>query len=165
LNNPLKYLDPSGNSPDVIDPTAGSGPQVGRPSAGRGGFGGGGSTGTSGKLSTFPTTNTSGTSKNIKQGEFSIINWNGYPKNGPKPEGTYRLLGGKEYQDARKAANNANKAIHKKDPSVNGKQIHEIKPVKFGGSPTDKANKIPLTKQEHAKYTTYWNNLMRNLTK
>jgi len=44
-----------------------------------------------------------------------------------------------------------------------GKQIHEIHPVKFGGSPTDPANKIALTPAEHAKYTTFWNRLMKDL--
>jgi hypothetical protein len=35
--------------------------------------------------------------------------------------------------------------------------------VKFGGSPTDPANKIALTPAEHAQYTTFWNRLMRDL--
>jgi len=106
-----------------------------------------------------------GTGKTVKEGEFSVTNWNGYPKNGPKPQGPFRLLEGKEYEGARKSANNANQAIHKADSSLKGKQIHEVHPVKFGGSPTDKANKIPLTPKEHAEYTKYWNNLQRNINK
>lgn len=106
-----------------------------------------------------------GTDKSIKQGEFSINNWEGYPNNGPKPDGPFRLLEGEEYQNARKAANNANTALHRKDPELKGKQIHEIHPVKFGGSPTDNAKKIPLSPKEHAEYTRYWNNLMRNIKK
>jgi hypothetical protein len=37
--------------------------------------------------------------------------------------------------------------------------------VKFGGSPTDPLNKIPLTPAEHAPATTWWNQLQRDLTK
>jgi RHS repeat-associated protein len=104
-----------------------------------------------------------GTGNSVKQGEFSVTNWDGYPKNGPKPKGPFRLLEGKEYEDARQAANNANAALHRIDPGLKGKQIHEIQPVKFGGSPTDSVNKIPLTPKEHAEYTRYWNNIMRNI--
>jgi toxin YxiD len=43
------------------------------------------------------------------------------------------------------------------------KQIHEIKPVKFGGSPTDPANKIPLSRPDHAKLTVWWNRLLKEL--
>ena len=85
--------------------------------------------------------------------------------NGPKPEGPFRLLEGEEYQNARKAANSANAALHRKNPELKGKQIHEIHSVKFNGSPTDNGNKIPLSPKEHAEYTRYWNNLMRNLKK
>jgi len=44
-----------------------------------------------------------------------------------------------------------------------GKQIHEIQPVKFGGSPTDPANKIALTPQEHYPLTTWWKRFQRGL--
>ncbi|UZQ52274.1 HNH endonuclease signature motif containing protein [Clostridium kluyveri] len=44
-------------------------------------------------------------------------------------------------------------------------QIHEVHPVKFGGSPTDISNKIPLTPKEHAQYTTWWNRLLKELKK
>ena len=74
------------------------------------------------------------------------------------------LLTGEAYKEARKAANKANAALHAADPAkYAGKQIHEIIPVKFGGSPTDIANKIALTPAEHAKFTTFWNKLMRDL--
>lgn len=98
-------------------------------------------------------------------GEFSIANWSDYPTAGgvPQPEGPFRILQGQEYQDARDAANAANRALHTSDPSYDGLQIHEIQPVKFGGSPTDIANKIGLTQQEHALYTTWWNRLLRQV--
>ncbi|MGR4866916.1 RHS repeat domain-containing protein [Caulobacter sp. LARHSG274] len=93
------------------------------------------------------------------QGSFSITDWSGYPAGLPKPQGPVRLLQGEEYTAARNAANQANRAAHKADPALNGLQIHEIKPVKFGGSPTNAANKIPLTQAEHSPVTTWWRNL------
>jgi hypothetical protein len=71
---------------------------------------------------------------------------------------------GAEYDAARKAANEANAALRRAAPAeYAGKHIHEIQPVKFGGSPTDPANKIALTPSEHAKFTTWWNRFMRNI--
>lgn len=94
-------------------------------------------------------------------GAFSISDWSGYP-DGPKPAGPFRILDGKEYDTTRKDANTVNSAIHKTTPSLKGMDIHEVHPVKFGGSPTDPANKIPLSRLEHAKYTTWWNELLRS---
>jgi hypothetical protein len=99
----------------------------------------------------------------IPQGSFSIFSWAGYPASLPKPTGIFRLLEGAEYDAARKAANAANRAMHKADPTLAGKQIHEVKPVKFGGNPTEPANKIPLQPKEHTEITTWWNRLMRDI--
>jgi hypothetical protein len=44
-----------------------------------------------------------------------------------------------------------------------GKQIHEVLPVKFGGNPTDPANKIALTPGQHAELTNFWNQLLRDV--
>jgi RHS repeat-associated protein len=101
---------------------------------------------------------------NFKSGSFSIRDWTGYPSRIAKPKGPFGLLEGAEYDAARKAANEANAALRRADPAkYAGKQIHEIQPVKFGGSPTDPANKIGLTPRQHAKYTTFWNRLQRIL--
>jgi hypothetical protein len=81
----------------------------------------------------------------LPEGSFSIANWSGYPANLPKPTGPFRLLEGAEYDAARAAANQANRAMHQADPALRGLQLHEIQPVKFGGSSTDPLNKIPLT--------------------
>ena len=78
-------------------------------------------------------------------GEFSIIDWTGYPSGAPRPSAPFRVLQGVEYGAARSAANTANRGLHRADPSLAGLQLHEIKPVKFGGSPTDISNKAPLT--------------------
>ena len=95
---------------------------------------------------------------------FYINDWTGYP-DAPKPEGPFRILEGEEYSMARKAANNANAKIHKNRPDLKGIQIHEMKPVKFGGSPIDIDNKIALTPKEHAKYTSFWNKILRERKK
>lgn len=104
-----------------------------------------------------------GVGEAVKEGEFSIINWENYSENIPQQEGPFRLVQGEEYDAARAAANQANRALHEADPSLEGMQIHEIQPVKFGGSPTDLANKIALTPPEHMQYTIWWNRLLRNL--
>ncbi len=46
-----------------------------------------------------------------------------------------------------------------------GKEIFEIKPVILGGSPTDSANKVTLTREEHIEAVHYWNKLIRDLKK
>ena len=105
-----------------------------------------------------------GGTQGARTGEFSIIDWAGYPSGLAKPTGPFRLLDDAEYAQARAAANKANAALRAANPaSYAGKQIHEIHPVKFGGSPTDLANKVALAPAEHAQYTTFWNRLMREL--
>ena len=93
---------------------------------------------------------------------FHIDDWSGYPDT-PRPEGPFRIVEGDEYNNSRKLANKVNATLHKQDPSLNGFQIHEMHPVKFGGNPTDIDNKIALTKKEHAKYTAFWNKQLRNM--
>lgn len=60
------------------------------------------------------------TSRTAKSGEFNILNWEKYPEKFPKPEGPFRILKGTEYEEARAAANKANRAIHASDPSLKG---------------------------------------------
>jgi RHS repeat-associated protein len=99
-------------------------------------------------------------------GPFSISDWSDYPQgNVPRPNGPFRLLEGQEYVDARDAANSANRGIHRNNPSLSGSQIHEIQPVKWGGSPTDPTNKVALPPHEHSRYTTWWRRLQRNITR
>lgn len=99
--------------------------------------------------------------RELPVGSFSIVDWTGYPSTLPKPAGPFRLLEGAEYDAARTAANQANRAMHQADPALSGLQIHEIHPVKFDGSPTDPLNKIPLTPQQHQPATTWWLVLQR----
>ncbi len=100
-----------------------------------------------------------------KSGNIEITDWEGYPENMPKPEGEMSLIKGEKYVNARKAANNENAKIHRNNPQYKGKQIHEIKPVKFNGSPIDHDNKIVLTRREHAKLTTFWKRLQLQIDK
>ena len=99
----------------------------------------------------------------VKEGSFSISSWKGYPDSIPKPTGPFRLLEGAEYDAARAQANAANRAMHAADESLGGWQLHEIQPVKFGGSPTDIANKMPLPAGAHSEVTNWWNALQRSL--
>ncbi len=102
---------------------------------------------------------------NYKRGSFSITDWSGYPSGLPTPTGPFRLLAGAEYDAARKAANQANAALRRADPAKYiGKQIHEIHPIKYGGSPTDPANKVALPSALHATFTTWWNQFMRRVS-
>jgi RHS repeat-associated protein len=97
-------------------------------------------------------------------GSFSIINWEGYPSDlVPTPSGPFRLIEGAEYSKARATANAANRAIHGADSSLAGKEIHEIQPIKVGGSPTSPANKIALAPKTHRVVTSWWNNLINTL--
>ena len=90
-------------------------------------------------------------------GEFSISDWSGYPAGIPRPEGPLRLIEGAEYDAARKAANQANRHIRRSNDLI-GKpvDVHEIKPVKFGGSPTDLDNKLIIDRDLHRQEVTPW---------
>ncbi len=98
-----------------------------------------------------------------EDGSFTIKDWGGYPDGIPKPKGPFKLIEGEGYNTARKAANQANAAMHRADSTLAGKQIHEIHPVKFGGNPVDPGNKIPLSPQDHAPVTKFWNGLQRKI--
>lgn len=100
-------------------------------------------------------------------GSFSIteFGWQGYPRGIPRPKGPFRLLQGEEYSTARTAANNANMALSK-ELGLTGKfvDIHEITPVKFGGSPTNISNKMFLDRTFHqSQVTPFWNNIMKGI--
>lgn len=101
------------------------------------------------------------TFKGYKQ--LNRLNWEGYPDGAPRPKGYYRLLDGDEYNAARKVANSVNHNLHKQFPELADFEFHEILPVKFGGSPSDLINKIPLTPDNHRKFTVFWNRIMRGL--
>ena len=43
---------------------------------------------------------------------------------------------------------------------LRGKEICELKPITLGGSATDPANKIALSREEHIAIVRYWNALI-----
>ena len=49
------------------------------------------------------------------------------------------------------------------DPGMYGKQIFHITPVMLGGSPTDPANKVVLTIEEHIQAVRFWNETIAKL--
>jgi len=88
------------------------------------------------------------------QGNESVIeidNWEELFPDIPKPDGPIKIkpLEGEEYENVRKEANTANRKIHEEHPEYDGMEIHEIIPVKQGGSPTDPENKVALTPERH----------------
>ena len=97
----------------------------------------------------------------VRSGEFSITNWANYPAGVPKPTSPVNLITGAEYEPNRAAANSANRAIHQADPSISPQQIHEIQPVKFGGSPANPANKMAVEPSLHYQLNTWWKDLQR----
>jgi hypothetical protein len=92
-----------------------------------------------------------------REGSFSISDWSGYPNQIPQPTGPFRLLKGQEYKTARDAANRINRKTRNANPAAFiGKNIHEIHPVKFGGDPVGKANKITLSIADHDQVSRWW---------
>jgi hypothetical protein len=43
------------------------------------------------------------------------------------------------------------------------KEIFEVHPVILGGNPTDPANKVALTREQHIQAVRYWNKVIRDL--
>ncbi|CAN5341070.1 hypothetical protein BH09MYX1_BH09MYX1_62160 [soil metagenome] len=102
----------------------------------------------------------------FEEGAFSIINWKGYPAGMPRPTGPVNVLTGDAYAAARAAANETNAGIRAANGlEGSGLHIHEIQPVKFGGSPTDMANKMLLPAADHigpnGVHPQFWTPLLR----
>jgi hypothetical protein len=74
-------------------------------------------------------------------------------------------MDGAEYETARTQANRVNDAAHRAAPSLKGKHIHEIHPVKFGGDQTDWANKAALDPATHREITAWWTRLQQTIEK
>ncbi len=69
------------------------------------------------------------------------------------------------YDEAKKNCNIANRQLRKNDLTLKGLQIHEIEPIKLGGSPTDTSNKAFLPRDKHAKVVVWWNKKIREVRK
>ncbi len=105
----------------------------------------------------------------LPNGSFSLtpLGLKGYPEGVPLPKGPMRLIPRDvEYEAARKAADRANARLRRWWQTAPGDDIHEIVPVKWGGSPIDPNNKIPLDKTLHRLFITpWWNRLQKELEK
>lgn len=44
-----------------------------------------------------------------------------------------------------------------------GKEVFEVHPIILNGNPTDPANKMVLTREQHIKAVVYWNREIRRL--
>ncbi len=77
------------------------------------------------------------------------------------------MLEGAEYEAARDAANAANSALRRELDLVGEPvDIHEIQPVKFGGSPIDPANKVVLPRPFHqGEVSPWWKEMQRYIQK
>jgi RHS repeat-associated protein len=101
----------------------------------------------------------------LKEGSFSVIDWTGYPEGRPRPTGPFRLVEGHDYDAARFAANEMNFEIRARTEGLAGRAmaVHEIQPVKFGGNPTDWANKELISDPEHWEVSKFWAKLQRDM--
>lgn len=53
--------------------------------------------------------------------------------------------------------------MRRRPPSATGLEIFEIQPVILGGSSTDQANKVLLTREQHIEAVRYWNRVIHDL--
>ena len=105
-----------------------------------------------------------------EKGTFIIKDWSNYPDDYvpvPDKNKVWTFLEGDEYNSARDSANTFNRNMRSADPyyANNGLEIHEIEPVKMGGSPTDINNKTAIQSQVHRRYVTPWWNKIRDEVK
>ena len=104
------------------------------------------------------------------KGTFIIKDWSDYPDDYvpvPDKNQIWTFLEGDDYKGVRDTADAFNRNMRSSDPyySNNGLEIHEIEPVKMGGSPTDLNNKVAIQSQVHRRYVTPWWNKKRNEVK
>ena len=88
--------------------------------------------------------------------------WADFPAGVPRPTGPINLIDGAAYEAARASANTFNRSMSRRfglGPA--GYEIHEIVPVKFGGSPTALSNKVGLLDTLHSEVTTWFGRLQR----
>lgn len=100
-------------------------------------------------------------------GSFSVTDWTGYPDFLPKPSGPMNLLetGSDELISAQRLKAVKNDELREAF-GLRGvdMDIHELQPVKFGGSPTDLDNKLLIPRTLHNKVVTpFWNGLANDL--
>ena len=88
--------------------------------------------------------------------------WTDFPAGVPRPTGPISLLEGEAYDAARASANSFNRSMSRRFGLGSADyEIHEIVPVKFGGSPTGMSNKVGLLDTLHSEVTTWFGRLQR----
>ena len=107
---------------------------------------------------------------NKEEATFIIKDWSDYPDEYvpvPNRDKVWHMLEGEEYINARDEANAFNRSTRRQNSyyANNNLEIHEIEPVKFGGSPTDWSNKVAIQAQAHRRYVTPWWNKIRDEVK
>jgi filamentous hemagglutinin len=88
--------------------------------------------------------------------------WADFPAGVPRPSGPINLIDGLMYDAAVAAKKAANRPLSEGfglGPA--GYDVHEIVPVKYGGSPTDLANKAGVYRPIHRQVTAWFNRLQR----
>jgi hypothetical protein len=78
----------------------------------------------------------------------------------PYPSGEINPRTGAAYKSARQLADRINQTLRRAfGAGQAGQDIHEINPVKLGGSPTDLANKVGLPRPLHRQVTAWFRQL------
>src|SRR5206468_8207441 len=100
----------------------------------------------------------------IRPGSFSILDRGTFPVSGLLPQGPSRILTGAELAAAEAAKSAANRAV-RRDAAAAGADlsrmhVHEINPVKFGGSPTDLGNKVLIPDVLHNEISGWFQSLL-----
>jgi filamentous hemagglutinin len=88
--------------------------------------------------------------------------WADFPAGVPRPTGPINLLEGEAYDAAVLAKKAANQPLSRGfglGPA--GYDVHEIVPVKFGGSPTALSNKVGLPRTLHYEVTSWFKSLQQ----
>lgn len=154
-NNPVRYYDPSGYG------AAASGNSTCPPTAVINGDGV--------NEANAPENHSRVTIIDQAERTFQITDWSDYPDDYvpmPNQNQTFVMLEGQDYNSARDQANKVNAATRRSDSyySDNNLEIHEVVPVKFGGSPTDPNNKVAIQAQAHRGYVTpWWNKIKKDV--
>ena len=89
--------------------------------------------------------------------EIEVTDWSGYPEGVARPPVTnFNTISGLRYAWNRAVANAVNNMLHKVFPQLKGLHVHEITPIKFGGSPSKLSNKVALPPGVHYQLSTFW---------
>ena len=78
--------------------------------------------------------------------------------------GSQMALSVSVWQQGLAAISPAMSIIHTPSSRTFGKEIHEINPIVFGGSPTDPKNRALVPLEQHAEIVVWWNRTFRRVS-